>query len=109
MDFDFIPSKCIARNYAPFFQELNVLEVGYNDLKNIPPFLHMRKQNFYTLHFVLDGTGELTFRDHVYRLKENDMFFLPPLETFKYYPLANNPWKYFWFALSGKTAEKYLL
>ncbi|MBQ8885171.1 MAG: AraC family transcriptional regulator [Clostridia bacterium] len=107
-NYDFLPAKYMIQIYPPEFSELHVLEVGYNDLNHVAPFKHQRKQEFFTLHFVLEGEGTLFFRGKSYNLKENDMFFLPPNEAIKYFPKSTNPWKYFWVAFNGSKAEEYM-
>ncbi len=52
------PEKSVLRNYRSTFTELNISEIGLHDLRNIPPLLYVRKQDYFTLHFVLEGQGK---------------------------------------------------
>ncbi|MFQ7077213.1 MAG: AraC family ligand binding domain-containing protein [Christensenellaceae bacterium] len=87
------PEKNVLRNYRSPFTELNISEIGLHDLRNIPPLLYTRKQDYFTLHFILNGRGTLFIDDKKYDLQENDMFFISPYQTHKYYavpPIRGN-------------------
>lgn len=102
------PEKSVLRNYRSTFTELNISEIGLHDLRNIPPLLYVRKQDYFTLHFVLEGQGKLTLGGKEYHLRENDMFFIAPYESHSYFPVPADPWKYFWFILTGSQVETYM-
>lgn len=102
------PEKNVLRNYRSPFTELNISEIGLHDLRNIPPLLYTRKQDYFTLHFILNGRGTLFIDDKKYDLQENDMFFISPYQPHKYYAVPSDPWKYFWFILTGSLVGDYM-
>ena len=85
------PEKNVLRNYRSPFTELNISEIGLHDLRNIPPLLYTRKQDYFTLHFILNGRGTLFIDDKKYDLQENDMFFISPYQPHKYYAVPSDP------------------
>jgi len=105
MDFSFLPNKFNFFLHTHAFSDIYITDFGYNNLAKIKPFYHIRTQLNYTLHYIIGGSGELHFRDKVYYLKANDMFFLPPGEDFSYYPIQNDPWNYIWFGFNGTYAQ----
>ncbi len=98
-------------NLVFFFNRSNTEEVvidtiGYNDFKTFPPLRFIRRQTFYTLHYVHSGTGCLFYNDKNYEVGPGQFFFLPPNEDFMYYPYDNDPWQYYFMELHGyKVAE----
>lgn len=75
--------------------------ISFNDFNVITPCKTIRRQNFYTLHFVFDGEGTLFFEEKKYHIGKGSFFFLPPNKDILYYPKSNNPWQYIWFELHG--------
>ena len=90
-------------------KEFILKEIGYDNfnLDYITPYKIMRIQNFYTIHIVLSGRGYLDFSDKSYELKQGDIFFVDPGESFRYYPDDNDKWEYIWFAFEGSLGDVY--
>lgn len=80
---------------------------GYDNFNFIKPLKPFRIQKFYTIHFVLSGKGILNTNGKQYRVKKEDIFFLPPDSPISYYPDPDDPWQYIWFELNGENTEKY--
>lgn len=95
-----VPSTC-------YYEALQIVQLGYHNFQKLKPVHpHWRKQEFYTLHYVLDGEGTLQFYGKTYHLKKNHYFFIPPDIPFVYYPSATNPWSYIWFGVKGDFFDK---
>lgn len=105
MDFSFLPNNYTIFLNNPMDKDIFITDFGYNNLAKIKPFFHVRKQSHYTLHFILNGRGELHFKGNVYSLKSHEMFFLPPDEEFRYFPSQDEPWSYIWFGFNGTRAK----
>lgn len=90
-----------------FFEEgmqsadLQLGSIGYHDFHYIKPIRILHKKGGYTLHLVAGGKGRLVIGDREYQLSAGDVFFLPPDESLMYYPDDEDPWRYYWFFLSG--------
>jgi AraC-like DNA-binding protein len=59
---------------------------------------------YYSLHFVLEGSGTFVEDDHVCKLNKGDLFCLFPNISHQYYTDKNNPLKMVWIAFDGKQA-----
>lgn len=81
--------------------------LGYDDFHVIEPLKTPRSQNIYTLHFVLHGSGRMVLNGKERRIREHDVFFVPPQVMFCYYPDDDNPWEYLWFEFDGEHAPLY--
>ncbi len=86
-----------------------ILNIGYNDFSqpNLAPNYKEHFQTFYTLHYVLSGSGTLVYSGKTYHPHAGCLFFLPPNEPIQYYPDENDPWEYVWFAFNGVCARSY--
>ena len=91
-------------------KEFILKEIGYDNfnLDYITPYKIMRIQNFYTIHIVLSGRGYLDFSDKSYELKQGDIFFVDPGESFRYYPDDNDKWEYGCFIMVYPIWSNYL-
>jgi len=87
--------------------DLVITDIGYNDFSVINGVKIYRKQNMYTLHYIIGGKGFLNYGGKEYSLSGGMFFILPKNEEFRYYPDKTDPWKYIWFGFEGKTAEKH--
>ena len=97
-------------SYAKIFysnNELGILHVGYDDFNVVEPSKTFRMQNFYTWHFIISGKGTLEIYDKQYKIKNGDMFFIPPNTKMRYYPDKENPWEYVWFAFKDEQVLTY--
>lgn len=55
-----------------------------------------RKFDFYTLHFVVSGTGIFQVNGKEYQPKKHDCFVMRPNELYYYKADKKNPWHYVW-------------
>jgi AraC-like DNA-binding protein len=81
--------------------------VGYDDFRYVKPLNAFRVQGFYTLHFVLSGSGTLEIGKNSFFVTQGQMFFIPPGEKMRYYPDNADPWEYMWFSFTGDCAASY--
>ena len=88
--------------------ELTLQLLGYNDFQHLRGAKIPFSQDFYTLHLVVGGEGELSYKGRTYQLSQGDMFLLPPKELFHYYPSQNNPWDYIFFEFNGSKIQEIL-
>lgn len=88
-------------------EEFGILSVGYDDFCVVKPLYTFRMQGFYTLHFVISGSGTLEINNNKYFVKEGQMFFIPPDTKMRYYPDKENPWEYVWFSFKGDRIKEY--
>ena len=103
---NFINEQRFIRFFHPN-DDFGVINIGYDDFSFVKAAHSFRVQNFYTWHFVISGKGILEIGVKKYTLSEGDSFFIPPNEPMRYFPIANDPWDYVWFALKGKNASLY--
>ena len=89
-------------------KEFFVHVIGYHNLCVIPAQKTLRRQDCYTVHFVLAGRGILILEGKRYDVKKNDVFYLDNKSTFSYYPDENDPWEYVFFEFDGEFAEEYI-
>lgn len=82
--------------------------MGYNDFHHLRGAKFPFSQDFYTLHFIVNGEGELSYKGRTYQLSQGDMFLLPPKEMFHYYPSSSNPWDYIFFEFNGSKVQELL-
>lgn len=81
--------------------------VGYNDFEKVAPLKQPRVQDFYTLHYVLSGSGTLMTGGTFYAVHAGQLFFLPPQTEILYYPDEASPWEYVWFSFAGPLSAEY--
>lgn len=89
-------------------KSLEIIDWGYNDFKYIEPLTTPRYLNFYSLHFVIKGSGTLNIGEYSYSIGEKSVFFLKPSELISYYPQKDEPWRYFWIDFRGEESEDIL-
>lgn len=107
-----VMGKFLAKQDIRFFLsegELHIVNLGYNDFSkpDLVPIHSARLQGYYTLHYVLSGRGVLILGENTYSVGAGSLFFLPPNQPILYYPDANDPWEYVWFAFNGERAAQY--
>lgn len=107
LNLDKIP-HCLCLSPSEYYcEELQIVQLGYHNFQTVKPvYSYWRKQNFYTLHFILNGEGTLKIQGKTYRLKKNFCFFIPPDVPFLYFPSTQNPWSYMWFGVKGDFFKK---
>lgn len=99
-----------VEQYVKHFPNKNdtcLLNVGYDDFKNVKSWYFFRVQKFYAWHIVLSGKGVLEIGGKVYSVKKGQMFLIPPDEKMRYFSDENDTWEYMWFSLKGETAKEY--
>lgn len=86
--FDYVLSK-------KHFNFVNPVTCGYEYCLpfNTPG---QRKLDFYTLHFVVSGTGIFQANGKEYQPKTGDCFVMRPNELYYYKADGNDPWHYIW-------------
>ena len=93
--------------HFPSTDDALIKTVGYDDFSVVRPLYARRVQSFYTWHFIIDGAGNLEIGGKLRKLERGDMFFIPPGVEMRYFPDADDPWKYVWFSLIGEDAERF--
>lgn len=58
-------------------------------------------RNYYRFHFITGGIGYYRTSSGTIQLAEGEGFIIFPGETPSYYPSQEQPWEYFWAAISG--------
>ena len=76
--------------------------LGYHRVSPSESLKYFRKQDFFTLHFVLRGKGKLFVNDVERDVGENCVFILGDEDEFMYYPDENDPWEYVYFCVKGE-------
>ena len=84
--------------------DLYIHNIGYNNFDYVKPIKWIHRQLGFTVHYVLEGCGNLYLRGKEFHITEKQIFFLPPNEEQMYYPDEDNKWKYVWFYFSGNQA-----
>lgn len=83
-------------------KSIHILDIGYHDHTKVKAFYTKPKSSFYpTFHIVLEGKGELSYKNQKYALSAGDIFFLPPNVRHLYLPNAENPYKFIWIGIEG--------
>lgn len=97
--------------FHPFSAEGDfcILNIGYNDFSkpDLAPNIKEHFQTFYTLHYVLSGSGTVVYGGNTFHPHAGSLFFLPPNQAIQYYPNPDDPWEYVWFAFDGVLAPEY--
>ena len=83
-------------------------DVGYNNFKYVEGCKAKRKEEHYTMHFILSGKGVFNVCDNTYELEAGDLFYCAPDELFSYYPNEEDPWEYVWFGFYGDSSDDVL-
>ena len=65
------------------------------------------ERNYYSLHFVLFGSGTLKEGNEVYKIKGGSAFLLYEGIEYEYYPDPKNPWTYMWVDLHGDNLDEF--
>ena len=58
-------------------------------------------RNYYRFHFITGGIGYYRTINETIQLSEGEGFIIFPGETPSYFPSPEQPWEYFWAAISG--------
>ena len=81
-----------------------ITNIGYQNFHYTAPQQHQWMQNYYTLHFVLSGSGNLKMHGCHHKIQKHQIFIIPPHEPMMYFPNPQDPWEYCWFCINGKKA-----
>lgn len=63
-------------------------------------------RNFYLIHYVYSGQGELHINKKVYKIHEGQFFLIYPKQIAYYKADDNDPWLYRWIEFDGSFSEK---
>lgn len=90
-------------------KDCRLIGLGYVDLSHEQSDTRKRSQRYFTLHFVISGTGHLEIAGKKYEIHKNDIFALPDEIPFRYYPDQDDPWEYLFFEFKGAFARDYFI
>ena len=80
--------------------------IGYYDYRVRKPSPKEDRVSMHTtVHFVTGGKGYFIRGGKTYHLTEGDIFSVPAHENVSFYPDTEDPWRYYWFKLSGTGAK----
>ncbi len=107
---EFFMQKPEIFHFCPFSrtEDFYVRMIGYHNFHFIAPENFMRQQIYFTIHYVISGSGYLVVGDKKYKIKENDVFFMDNKTLFACYPDDKNPWEYVFYEIGGKKAAEYV-
>lgn len=63
-------------------------------------------RNFYLIHYVYSGQGELHINNKAYKIHAGQFFLIYPKQTAYYKADDNDPWLYRWIEFDGSFSEK---
>lgn len=84
------------------FEELNALEIGYNQTSK--GLYQVLKRDVYILHYITKGRGEYCGN----RFGENDMYIVAPGEVETVVSDSDEPYEAYWIMLNGTAAKELL-
>lgn len=86
-------------------EEFYIYECGYEDVRPREPYQY-EPIDYYLIHFILKGEGQVFINDKHFTLKENQGFIIPPNTKNNYYPIPDNPWSYRWIGFKGSACQQ---
>ncbi len=95
------------RFYRPDEKDLQILCFGYNNFETLEPNKCFHFKDRYTLHYVINGEGQLYIKNKKYIVKERQFFLVPMNTKIAYYPNPKNKWSYVWFNYIGDFADNF--
>lgn len=101
------------KDYIINFQESKyqynfvLYQLGYEKCKKDHSFGPVAR-DFYVLHFVVEGEGELIVENKRFMLKKGDCFLVPTNKISKYSSKSDNPYEYYWVGFNGTAADQVL-
>ena len=84
---------------------LALREFGFENFERRTSNHFYHKKLHHTFQFIEYGKGAYFLNGKKYDVNGGCMFYLPPDTPVMYYESSSNPYKYWWFALSGERAE----
>lgn len=98
-------TKCFPiRKELEFF----IQTIGYHNFHTIKPYPFNRIQKYFTIHFILSGSGLLNINGKKYPVHKHEVFVVEKDCIFSYYPSTEDPWEYIWFVFDGTIRERTL-
>ncbi|CAG7645250.1 AraC family transcriptional regulator [Paenibacillus allorhizosphaerae] len=94
----------VTLNPRPDIGDLTVLFAGHQRTKpthTVGPRVH----EYYLLHYVVSGSGELYCSGRTHKIEAGDCFFIFPGEKVVYSADPANPWFYRWVGFKGHLAD----
>ncbi len=88
------------------YSDLNPLNYGYESCK--PSHLAYGMRDYYLIHYVESGKGEMLVGGERYRIGKGQIFIIPPFSDTTYIADAADPWSYVWIGFGGELAERLL-
>ena len=101
----------IARNFLYYDintetgNDITILGVGH-EICSPNKYEGPRTTDSYSLHVVLEGSGTLKIKNHVFTVTADQIFVIPPNVEVEYYPTKEDPWEYIWITFSGPMGTK---
>lgn len=82
---------------------LYIYNIGYFDyrIRKATEGKELRTHRNATFHFVTGGRGTLVIGEKAYNVCSGDVFSMPNNAPFAFYPDEEDPWRYYWFNVSG--------
>ena len=90
-------------NSGEYEPHINLVRLGQQQCK--PGHMYASVRTYYLLHFVTDGKGKFTAGGRTYDLTAGQCFAIFPGEHTSYRADSEQPWSYFWLAISGSQAK----
>jgi AraC-like DNA-binding protein len=88
------------------FTDLSPLEFGVEQ-KEKGKFEPPRLCDYYTIHYIISGSGIFKKNNKAYSLTKGQCFLLRPGEIYTDTADKATPWKYLWIGFSGKFADDF--
>ncbi len=86
-------------------RETYVVSYGYEDFTNRKSHKKMHKLQDHTLQFVEFGEGLYHLEKDIFKVQQNDLFYIPANRPTLYHKDKQNPYKYYWISLTGPNVE----
>lgn len=91
----------MKQELTPSSDSLMLLGLGW-ERSDPNRILQTFSRNYYRFHFITGGVGYYRTINETIQLAEGEGFIIFPGETPSYYPSSDQPWEYFWAAISGQ-------
>ncbi len=98
----------VAPSISEYDPDLYVFSCGH--LYSLGLFEYLRGSNdpLPAIHFITRGCGKFKFKDLEFEAKAGDVVIVPPYTPCEYHDYPNQPWRYYWFKLSGHRHKEIL-
>ena len=87
------------------FAELNPIVFGCEKCR--PEHSHSALRNYYLIHYVVSGKGEILYHGKRYEVKCNQAFLAKPDDLLYYKADKYEPWHYIWIGFNGSLSKKF--